>query len=152
MINLEVILEAIVNKWRTVPGVLEAMGGDPETIYYVLTGRPGSPAFDAASSKAPWPSILVSHVATGLGFRGAYTHWRHTFRADLRLMGDDVTDYSTLIANMVDGIPLDNNQLTLMQCSFVFGLDSMEDVVFVRDTSVDGKDFYRMEFALQEQT
>src|SRR5579863_1357441 len=141
MISFSNILAAIVASWQDVPAVVTAMNGDPEAIYSTITSRPGEPQYRDILEKSPWPSILVSHVTTGLGFRGGFNQWRHTFRADIKVMGD-VVDYPTLIVSLVDGIPTGGGGLTLMQCSFIEGVDSMEDVVFSREQDANGKEFY----------
>ena len=149
MLNFNTILDAVVTAWQNVPEILQSVDGELEAIHYFSVGRPESPSYEDALVKMQWPSILVSHVSVNMGFRGQISQWRHTIRADIKLMGD-VIDYPTLLTFLVDGVPTGSN-LTLMQCSFLDDVDSMEDVVFSRESDVDGKAFYRMEFALQER-
>lgn len=155
MLLLGPLMDAMVNAWQTVDQLLEAVDGEKEAIYKFAPGRPEYPNYNDAVAKLPTPGIMVSHVATTLGSRGAFsTTWRHIFRVDFKVtgeQGDDSVAYTDVMRYLTDGKPVDYAELSLMQLQFTDFVDSMEDVVFTTQVDQEGKLFYRMEFALQER-
>lgn len=150
MLKFNTALEAIVLAYRSIPNLMEAMDGEDNAIDFFNPKRPESSSFEDTLNKMPWPSILVSHSGVVLGYRGQFTQWRHSFTVDIKLAGEAL-DYSDVLPLFVDGVPENGDGLTLMQCSFLDAVDSMEDVTFSRQIDNDGKAYYRMEFSLQER-
>lgn len=154
MISLQSLMDVMVETWQTVTQLLAAMDGEVDAIYKFAPGRPEYPNYQDALAKLPTPGMMVSHVATTLGNRGAFTQWRHIFRVDFKVpgeLGSGLVSYADVMKYLVDGKPTDYGTLSLMQCQFIDLVDSMEDVVFTTQLDPDGKLYYRMEFALQER-
>jgi hypothetical protein len=152
MMNLNELLGDIQATYQDIPEIVVMMDSDPDTIFYYNPGIPEAPSYSDALAKLSNPGIMISHLSTVMGLRGGILQWRHSFRLDFKIPAEPTTpNYFDLMAMLVNGIPLTSDGLTVEQCSFNNLCDSMEDIVFEPVTDSLGKNYYRMEFALQEK-
>jgi len=155
MLILNDLMDTMIATWLTIPQILASVDGEAEAIYKFAPGLPEYPSYTTALDKLATPGMLLSHVATALGLRGGFPQWRHTFRLDFKVPAESSLDsipYATVMKYLVDGIPANGEDLTIMNCQFADTVDSMEEVIFTTQVDTNGIVFYRMEFALQECT
>lgn len=84
MLNPEVLADAIVAAWQSIPGLVAAMGGDRNNIlahkfYYGIENNLGK----AVSELNP-PAILVAWRGTMGGNFDGQTIWKHPFEVYIR--------------------------------------------------------------------
>jgi hypothetical protein len=145
VINPLTILESAVGVFSRLPSLSSALprlrvrgfGLDPDN----------EKSIEAAVAGLRDGELLIAHMATRLGDRGAIPAWQHDYTAFFRY--EDESEAAALLIGILDGVP-SGYSLALQHLPLHEGTDPMEQVLYSRARNDDGIGYFTLTFTVTE--
>ncbi len=153
MIDPSEIGDALVEKLRAIPELVEQVGNDAERIYAYHDSYPERASLAVAIHQMPVPSIMVVWEGTGPGHFGTVEVWKHNFgvylRAGQELAGNPPAGYYRLFRLITRGTPVPDAQ-PLIYTTVHPNCHPMDTPAIERHTDAEGLDYMRVPVSFTE--
>jgi hypothetical protein len=156
LINPSEIVDALVTLLRSIPDLVEELGGNEENIFAYHDRYPKNISIEKAKYEQPSPSVMAVWQGTGVGNQGSFTVWKHSVSLFLRSAedpGDDIpTGYYTLYRLILKGVPESGvGEQPMIYQTVHASCTPMDDVPSIqRQSDASGIDYFEITLSFTE--
>jgi len=155
LVNPSEIVDALVALLRSIPDLVEELGGDENSIFAYHDRYPKNVSLARAIYGQPSPSVMVAWQGTALGSEGSFAAWRHSISIFLRAAedaGDEIpAGYYTLYRLILKGIPEAGDGQPMLYTRIHESCNPMDDIPSIqRQADAEGVDYFEIQMSFTE--